>query len=139
MFNLVRRDGARENSGHYEALDPKSGGTAYKVGQLVALEACAATIISGGANNALKPYGVVERIHKNDAGDTVTGVTVLRITDEMEFEVVTTMDTSALKIGAKIVIAATGDTVTTGTVAEGKVGATFVADCGDGKIIVRFE
>lgn len=138
MFNLVRRDGARENSGHYEALDPKSG-AAYKVGQLVALEAGAATIISGGANNALKPYGVVERIHKNDAGDTVTGVTVLRITDEMEFEVVTTMDTSALKIGAKIVIAATGDTVTTGTVADGKVGATFVADCGDGKIIVRFE
>lgn len=80
MFNLVRRDGARENSGHFEALG--HNGTAYKVGQVVALENGKA-VLCGGATNAKVPYGIVAREEETTGSEVI----VLRITDEMEFDV----------------------------------------------------
>lgn len=81
MFNLVSRDGARENSGHFESL--KHDGTSiYLVGQVVAREAGVAKLC-GGATNAKKPYGIVAR-DENTQGKEVI---VLRITDEMDFDV----------------------------------------------------
>jgi hypothetical protein len=80
MFNLVRRDGARENSGHFESLK-HDGTSTYLIGQVVALEGGVAKHV-GGATNAKVPYGIVAR----DEDKSGKEVIVLRITDEMEFE-----------------------------------------------------
>lgn len=81
MFNLVRRDGARENSGHFEAL-AHDGTSTYLVGQVVSREDGVAKHC-GGATNAKKPYGIVAR----DEDKSGKEVIVLRITDEMDFDV----------------------------------------------------
>ena len=120
MFNLVRRDGARENSGHYEALTPTQAGNPTAVGQVV---------LFGG-----KPYGIVERIHKNESG-IATGVTVLRITDEMEFEV-KVEDTGVFVFGTKYKLNGDKNSITTAT---DENGATFIAAVSDTVALVRFE
>ena len=139
MFKLVRRDGARENSGHFEALG--HNGTAYKVGQVVALEGGKA-VLCGGATNAKVPYGIVAR----EEATTGAEVIVLRITDEMEFEAAIT--------GANVAKAVPGMALAIGTdygsviSAASALGADYkgviVADtlgaqnAGD-KITVRFK
>ena len=78
MFNLIYRDGAPENTGHYEVFDKATGsGRALTVGQLVSVSGGIASAYSSG-----KPYGVVAI----NAADGENEVTVLRITDDMIFE-----------------------------------------------------
>lgn len=139
MFNLVRRDGARENSGHFEAIG-HSGISTYKIGQVVALVSGKAVLISGTSNTNV-PYGIVAR----DEEATGKEVIVLRITDEMEFEapVFGTPMTNMVPGMALAISADSGMVIGSSTLAEGKIGA-IVADplgakaSGD-KIIVRFK
>lgn len=78
MFNLIYRDGAPENTGHYEVFDKATGsGKALAVGQLVSVSGNTASAYSSG-----KPYGVVAI----KAADGENEVTVLRITDDMIFK-----------------------------------------------------
>lgn len=78
MFNLIYRDGAPENAGHYEVLKKNDGsGSALAVGQLVSIsEGIAKKYDKSG-----KPYGVVAI----SAADGEDSVAVLRITDDMIF------------------------------------------------------
>ena len=139
MFKLVRRDGARENSGHFEALG-HNGGDGYKIGQVVALENGKAVLVSGNTNTKT-PYGIVAR----DEEATGKEVIVLRITDEMEFEV-PIQGTSLIDLVPGMALAiATGSKSVIGsaTLVEGKIGA-FLADPLDAKasgdkVIVRFK
>lgn len=71
MFNLIYRDGAPENTGHYEKF---TTGADLMVGQLVSVSGGAASVYSTG-----KPYGVVAT---SAAGGEVV---VLKITDDMIF------------------------------------------------------
>ena len=77
MFNLVYRDGAPENAGHYEAFK-KDVDEALYTGQLVSVTTDTAAVYESGT-----PYGVVAR----DAGEGEDEVVVLRITDDMIFRV----------------------------------------------------
>ena len=78
MFNLIYRDGAPENTGHYEVFDKATGsGKALTVGQLVSVSGNTASAYTSG-----KPYGVVA-IEASDGEDAVT---VLRITEDMIFK-----------------------------------------------------
>lgn len=142
MFNLVRRDGARENSGHFEALG--HNGTAYAVGQVVALEGGKA-VLCGGATNAKVPYGIVAR----DEEKTGKEVIVMRITDEMEFSVPIT-GTAANVVKAVPGFALAINTTDYGSVAAAAatlgsdyVGAVVTDTCGaknpGDKVIVRFK
>lgn len=71
MFNLIYRDGAPENTGHYEKFTTEDD---LVVGQLVSVSGGAAYEYASG-----KPYGVV-------ATSAAEGeVTVLKITDDMIF------------------------------------------------------
>ena len=82
MFNLVYRDGAPENTGHYE-ICKTNGGTEFKVGTLVSLSGGEAVPYSSG-----KPYGVVAIGSKDEGGDKIGDqVAVLKITDDMIFRV----------------------------------------------------
>lgn len=77
MFNLIYRDGAPENTGHYEVFEKADGsGSALAVGQLVSVaNGMASKYVSG------KPYGIVAI----SAADSEDSVAVLRITDDMIF------------------------------------------------------
>lgn len=139
MFKLVRRDGARENSGHFEALG--HNGTAYKVGQVVALEGGKA-VLCKGADNSKVPYGIVAR----EEATTGEEVIVLRITDEMEFETAITGTSVAKAVpGMALAIGADYGSVVSASasLSSGAYGA-IVADtlgaqnAGD-KITVRFK
>lgn len=138
MFNLVRRDGARENSGHFEALG--HNGSAYKVGQVVALENGKA-VLCGGATNAKVPYGIVAREEETTGSEVI----VLRITDEMEFEVpVSGTPMTNMVPGMALAIGNASNTVVgSSTLAEGKIGAILVdplgAKASADKVIVRFK
>ena len=78
MFKLIYRDGAPENTGHYEVFDKATGsGKALAVGQLVSVSGNTASAYSSG-----KPYGVVAI----NAAEVDDAATVLRITDDMIFE-----------------------------------------------------
>lgn len=105
MFNLIYRDGAPENTGHYEVFDKATGsGKALKVGQLVSVSGNTASAYSSG-----KPYGVVAI----KAADGENEVTVLRITDDMIFGA--TLTGSATVGGAlKHTATGVGTTTTTG-------------------------
>ena len=77
MFNLIYRDGAPENTGHYEVFGKATGsGKGLKAGTLVNVAAGTASAYTSGA-----PYGVVAI----NAADGEDAVTVLRITDDMIF------------------------------------------------------
>ena len=77
MFNLIYRDGAPENAGHYEVFRKNNGsGSALAVGQLVSVSEGIASKYESG-----KPYGVVAI----SAADGEDSVAVLRITDDMIF------------------------------------------------------
>ena len=139
MFNLVRRDGARENSGHFEALG-HTGTSAYRIGQVVALVSGKAALISGHSNTNV-PYGIVAH------DEEVTGkeVIVLRITDEMEFEVpVSGTPMTNMVPGMALAIGNASNTVIgSSTLAEGKIGAILADPLGakapGDKVIVRFK
>ena len=136
MFNLVRRDGARENSGHFEALK-HDGTSVYQTGQVVANDEGEAKLITAAAENTAKPYGIVAR----DEDATGKEVMVLRIMPDMEFEAPVT-DAANLKNAYKgyaCAISTDAGKITIGNVAldTGKLGAE-ISEIGDGKVTVRF-
>jgi hypothetical protein len=85
MFNLVYRDGAPENTGHYEILDTIPE-TVFIVGQLVSIEGGKAAAYASG-----KPYGVVA-IGTNDDATKATAaydqIAVLKIDSDMIFKTI---------------------------------------------------
>lgn len=129
MFNLILRDGAPENAGHYEGVE--TANTSLKVGQAVHIANGKAVLATGDS----PIYGIV-------AGAVAGGiVTVLKVTPDMVFKVRTTAAPAVM--GAKVTLNATADAVTATAPASGKFGATVV-DTLDGKaagdfIEVRFE
>ena len=127
MFNLIYRDGAPENTGHYEGIPTDA--TDLKVGQAVHLASGKAVLADGSA----KVYGVV-------AGDSAGGVVkVLKVTPDMIFETVTTV-APATK-GAKIAIDSAVK-VTASAPASGKFGAIMVDNRGaaaGGLVEISFE
>ena len=129
MFNLIYRDGARENAGRYETLEKVSADTAFACGQAVAL--------SGGkaseATNTTKPYGIV-------AADSPAGeseVVVLKVEHDMIFSAPTTV-TSDLVKGAKFAVATGTDNGKLGA-ANANGAATIVNVCDGVRVEVRFE
>ena len=98
MFNLVYRDGAPENAGHYEAFKKEKNEALY-TGQLVSVTTDTAAVYESGT-----PYGVVAR----DARDGEDEVVVLRITKDMIFRVgtenITTTIAPNVKKGAKCIV-----------------------------------
>ena len=76
MFNLIYRDGAPENAGHYEGFQKDAKATVMSVGELVSVTNGIARKYANG-----KPYGVVARASGKDEEE----VAVLRITDDMIF------------------------------------------------------
>lgn len=104
MFNLIYRDGAPENTGHYEVFEKNDGsGSALAVGQLVGVANGIASKYSIG-----KPYGIVAI----SAADGEDSVAVLKITDDMIFSASLTGDAS---IGGVLKHTATGVGTTTTT------------------------
>lgn len=101
MFNLIYRDGAPENTGHYEVFDKTKGsGTALAVGRLVSVVNGIASEYVGG-----EPYGVVA-ISAADGDDIVA---VLRITNDMIFEVGMAKDpVKKYDVGGRYTVASTG-------------------------------
>jgi hypothetical protein len=94
MFNLIYRDGAPENTGHYEKF---TTGADLMVGQLVS--------VSGGAASAYKagdkPYGIVAA-----SAAANEDVAVLKITDDMIFRAPLT--TGSAKKQGQIAISVNG-------------------------------
>ena len=87
MFNLIYRDGAPENAGHYEVIRKNKGsGSALAVGQLVSVSEC----VASKYDKSGKPYGVVAI----SAADGEDSVAVLRITDDMIFSATGTASAS---------------------------------------------
>ena len=76
MFNLIYRDGAPENAGHYEGFQKDAKATVMSVGELVSVTNGVASKYASG-----NPYGVVARA----SGDDEEDVAVLRITGDMIF------------------------------------------------------
>ena len=136
MFNLIYRDGAPENTGHYEGLKT-DGVSTYKVGQAVALEGGVAKLC-GGDTNTKNVYGIVSE----GAEVSDETVTVLKVERDMVFKCPVDESATLFK-GQKLAI----DGETFGGVigaeealAEGYIGAT-VADptITDAHVEVRFE
>lgn len=97
MFNLIYRDGAPENTGHYEVFEKATGsGKGLKAGMLVNVANGTASAYASGA-----PHGVVAI----EAADGEDAVTVLRITDDMIFGASLTGSAS---VGGSLAHTATG-------------------------------
>ena len=130
MFNLIYRDGARENAGRYETLEKVSADTAFACGQAVAL--------SGGkaseATNTTKPYGIV-------AADSPAGeseVVVLKVEHDMVFSVPANVDPKGFAKGDKCTIVAGGKLGAEGAGPAAIVNACGAQNVGD-RVEVRFE
>ena len=136
MFKLVRRDGARENSGHFESLG--HNGNAYNIGQVVTLDGGKAMHWSG-PTSTVAPYGIVARRAEN----TDKEVIVLRITNDMEFETLIATGTTALVPGMAVPIHTGGTSIQAsalGSSAKGVIVAdTLGAKAAGDKVIVRFN
>ena len=129
MFNLIYRDGTRENAGRYETLEKASASTAFECGQAVALSGGKASEATG----AVTPYGIVAADSPADEGTVV----VLKVEHDMVFSVPS--GATGLVKGDKCALAAGGKLGANG--ADG--GATIVDVCGAAvegdRVEVRFE
>lgn len=81
MFDPIYRDGAPENTGHFEAI-ATDGSTTYKLGQAIYLDATGKAKLCGGATNANKVYGIVA----GDAAVTDSYVKVLKVEKDIIFK-----------------------------------------------------
>lgn len=110
MFNLIYRDGAPENTGHYEAVETAAD---LKLGQAVELKSGKAVLATGD----VKVYGIVtEPTHAGVVG-------VLKVMPDMIFKCpVSAAPTSLLKGGKVTINAGNGVTATAASTA----GATVV-------------
>ena len=117
MFNLVYRDGAPENTGHYENWET-DGATDLAVGTLVSVSGGKAAAYTSGM-----PYGMVAIGTKDEntpSGDVYDHVGVLRLDNDMIFRTkLTSGDTSALKKGGQLKVSASG------VVSEAAAGVAF--------------
>ena len=106
MFNLVYRDGAPENTGHYENWET-DGTTDLAVGTLVSVSDGKAAAYASGM-----PYGMVAIGTKDEntpSGDVYDHVGVLRLDNDMIFRTkLTSGDTSSLKKGGQLKVSASG-------------------------------
>jgi hypothetical protein len=142
MFNIVYRDGAPENTGHFE-ICKTDGSSVYKVGQAVYLDTTGAVKLCGGATNANKIYGIVA----GEAGANDTSVSVLKVEKDMIFKCPITGANAAKAVkGMKLAINTTdyGSVVSAAaSLGNDYKGATVVETHGaevDGAFIeVRFE
>lgn len=142
MFNLIYRDGAPENAGHYEGV-VTDGATNYAMGQAIYLDSAGKAKPCGGATNANKVYGIV----CEDTDKSAPSVLVLKVERDMIFKCPIT-GTNAAKLfkGMRLAINNTdyGSVATaTATLGADYVGATVVEaleakNAGD-FIEVRFE
>ena len=142
MFNLIYRDGAPENAGHYEGV-VTDGSTNYKAGQAIYLDSTGKAKPCGGATNANKVYGIV----CEDTDKSAPSVLVLKVERDMIFKCpITGTNASKLFKGMRLAINTTdyGSVATAATtLGADYVGATVVetleaANAGD-RIEVRFE
>lgn len=142
MFDPTYRDGAPENTGHFEAI-ATDGSTAYKLGQTIYLDASGKAKLCGGATNANKVYGIVA----GDAAVTDTHVKVLKVEKDFIFKCPITGANAAKAVkGMRLAISNTDyASVVSATSSLGAeyVGATVV-EAWDAKaegdlIEVRFE
>ena len=83
MFNLIYRDGAPENTGHYESV-PTDGTNTYALGQAIYLDTAGKAKLCGGTTNSNKIYGIVAE--KKVDGTKVNSVLVLKVEKEMIFK-----------------------------------------------------
>ncbi len=128
MFNLILRDGAPENAGHYEGIETVNAN--LKVGQAVHIASGKAVLATGDS----PIYGIVSEPTKDGV------VTVLKVTPDMIFKCPSTA-TPAAK-GTKVTLSSGADGVTATAVSGDKYGATVVENLGaaaGGLIEVRFE
>jgi hypothetical protein len=141
MFNLIYRDGAPENAGHYECVKT-DGVTEYKLGQAVCLDDGVAKLC-GGATNAEKVYGIVTE----PAGKDDENVVVLKVEKDMIFKCpITGSAVASAHKGMKLAISAEdyGSVVSAASsLGDGYIGAVVAevldaAKAGD-LIEVRFE
>lgn len=141
MFNLIYRDGAPENTGHYEAVKT-DGISAYKVGEAVYLDSTGAAKHCSGATNKNKVYGIVA----GDADPSDEFVKVLKVEKDMIFRcpITGTNIDKAVK-GFKLAIgtdcgSVIGAAATLGTEYIGVTVADSLNASADGDYIeVRFE
>ena len=82
MFNLVYRDGAPENTGHYEVFET-DGTTDLAVGTLVSISGGKAIAYSSGVPYGMVAIGTDDANTKDDAA--FDSVAVLRIDNDMIF------------------------------------------------------
>lgn len=144
MFNLIYRDGAPENTGHYEGVTT-DGSTVYKLGQAIYLDSTGKAKLCGGATNANKVYGIVSEKEAN--GARVATVRVLKVEKDMIFRCRITGANAAKAVkGYRLAINTTdyGSVASaTATLGADYVGATVVENLGAAKdgdtVEVRFE
>ena len=142
MFNPIYRDGAPENTGHFEAI-ATDGSTTYKVGQAIYLDAAGKAKLCGGATNAQKVYGIVA----GDATAADSQVKVLKVEKDFIFKCpITGANVAKAVKGMKLAISGTDYASVisaTATLGDSYIGATVVETYGataDGDFIeVRFE
>lgn len=122
MFNLIYRDGARENAGRYETLEKADASAKLECGTAVEL--------SGGkaaeATDAV--YGIVAA----DSSEGESSVVVLKVEHDMVFAVPATV--TGLVKGDKVTLV---DATKVGAKGDGP--ATIVNICEGNRVEVRFE
>lgn len=142
MFNIIYRDGAPENTGHFETVST-DGSSSYKVGQAVYLDSNGKAKLCGGATNANKIYGIVAK----DAASTDKDVLVLKVEKDMIFKCpITGANIASAHKGFKLAIGTTdyGSVVSAAsTLGTSYIGATVVDEPitsgGVSMVEVRFE
>lgn len=142
MFHIVYRDGAPENTGHFEFVKT-DGATTYKVGQAVYIDDTGAAKLCGGATNENKVYGIVAA----DGNANAEAITVLKVDSDMIFKCPITGANAAKAVkGMKLAINTSdyGSVVSAAaSLGDDYKGATVVETHGaevDGAFIeVRFE
>lgn len=104
MINLIYRDGAPENTGHYETVETVAD---LKLGEAVALDEGKAVLASGAAD----VFGIVCAPNKDDAGKKTDVAVVLKVAPGMIFKAPVSGSPAALKKGASVTIVNGGGTV----------------------------
>ena len=109
MINLIYRDGAPENTGHYEIVETDAN---LKLGEAVALNEGKAVL----ASEAAEVYGIVCAPNKDEAGKGTNVAVVLKVAPGMIFKAPFKAPVSGsikdLKKGASVIIVNGGGTVT---------------------------
>lgn len=144
MFDLIYRDGAAENAGHYVGL-LTDGSSKYALGQLVYVDDAGMAKPCGGATNSRRPYGIVAE--RSVDGSAIGFVRVLRLDSDMVFRCpITGAAVKQAFIGQRLAVSDTdfGSVVSSATSLSGDHIGAVVCDAlgasADGDLIeVGFE